>query len=448
MFNNTLANSTTPGVTTNRLYSQGFDVVPIYTIMMVIAILGNCGTIMAFAMDSYIRAKPSNLILLSLACADLGIAIFTMPRIITVKTLSYWPFGEIGCRFMSIMTDTTLLNIGIYSVILLSWDRYRMLSLEYSFYLKKHNKQYILKTIVVMWIMSTLRGIQENITWNAVLASLKHPLDFNYICVPPSVTTFSGAIMFTLLELIFAISVGIFGVLIVRQLKIRLKKWQRVGPDSTIGPSTSAMTSSMTFDTTESAMSHNTQHIGPDSTIQHGINARTSSMNFDTTDSASQKPNASTYNDAIDITSSETPVVSIAPSNLYFPSHLPPSRSIPTHIPSASVNLPGPHQNQQATNADDDNFAFFRKRYIKPIITYVMLVLSLLFCNLPAYTFNLFLISCPRCVSSNSGIILNYLTCLIYFNSCLNPILYALTNGRIRHFYHKKFKAFRKLYTT
>ena len=74
-----------------------------------------------------------------------------------------------------------------------------------------------------------------------------------------------------------------------------------------------------------------------------------------------------------------------------------------------------------------------RNRYTKAAITLGALVMALNIC-LPPFVLYILIISffCPKCSNGNVRDMLNY---LLYFNSCLNPLLYAVTMGKIRRFY-------------
>ncbi len=322
-----------------------------------------------------------------------------LPRVTLVKSLGYWPFGEIGCRLLSNFVDYTFLNSGILLVMLLSWDRYQMLVISYSEYLNKHTKKYLLKAITIAWLLSAFQGAVENITWTPILSSLLYQPNFDYVCVPPSLLTFSGVVTNLAMKIISVIAVGAFGVLIVMQLHKRLMKWQRVGPESTVNEESTAPKQNTTRSTSIA-----NEPAGTSNETHNIVNDSNSDLNED--NKGQIKNLASNPN---------------APQ------------------PSQQTQQQQPQQQQQQ-QVGQDNTSRFHKRYTKPIVTYVLLVLSLLVCNLPLYTYTLIVQSCMECRSIYTGAILNYLTCLLYFNSCLNPLLYGFTNTRIRGFYQRKLK--------
>ena len=106
---------------------------------------------------------------------------------------------------------------------------------------------------------------------------------------------------------------------------------------------------------------------------------------------------------------------------------------------SQSGNTPGSNtattgRSTIASNSGDKNSREgSRNRYTKAAITLGALVIALNIC-LPPFVLYILIISffCPKCSNGNVRDTLNY---LLYFNSCLNPLLYTATMGKIRRFY-------------
>ncbi|XP_022105067.1 beta-3 adrenergic receptor-like [Acanthaster planci] len=86
----------------------------------------------------------------------------------------------------------------------------------------------------------------------------------------------------------------------------------------------------------------------------------------------------------------------------------------------------------------DSPSQLLRSRYVRPIITVICLVAALAVCYMPYCIYFLFVVTlCPSCNSPN---LFTTFHLLRLFNSCLDPILYAATQRRIRTFYGKQFR--------
>ena len=344
-----------------------YETYPILIALSILAGIGNLGTIWAFCSSATVRRKPSDMILLSLACADFGVATFMLPRIIYVQLAHYWPFGEIGCRFSSLISGT-LVVAGEYTVILLSWDRYRMLTMDYSKYMKWHTSRFTAAAVAITWFISSLKGLIDNAIWNWALNSLPPNQGPNYSlrCRTPGIYKARWVLFNMCLSITRVLAVAMLGVLIIVKLHKRLRQFQRVGDVSS-------------------------------SARQETSNTNNSTVSTVSTSNANASRNAS--------------------SNL---------------------------------NKNDDARAVMRKRYIKPVITYIALVASLLICTLPSITLQVLTHFYPhifytRSTASTTLMTISLFNCLRYFNSCINPCLYALTNARIREFYIKQFRNLRRL---
>ena len=77
-----------------------------------------------------------------------------------------------------------------------------------------------------------------------------------------------------------------------------------------------------------------------------------------------------------------------------------------------------------------------KNRYVKAAITLAALVATLNFCLMPYIIYNFYVtLICPACNNGRMRTILANL--FVNFNSCLNPVLYALTMSKIRRFYKR-----------
>ena len=322
--------------------------------MILVGGIGNTATILAFTLDPKVRSKASDFIVLNLASSDLGIIIFSVPMTFMPIFLGHWPLLEIGCRIYFFI-HAALVLVCLQTVVILSWDRYRLLTLEYTKYIKKHDRKYIFKCLCTLWLISTLPGIFGNVLWN--VGNYK-PSTYTATCIPPFTKGLFWSFITLFLGFIPAILVAIFGVLIVFQLKKRFKRWQNVQP-------------------TKAAV---------EMPLQESDQSNTTSSN-------------------------ET-------------------------VGSITLSKNTPHD---SSNVSKMKFSLliFKKRYIKPIITYFAIVITLIICVMPFVVFSFKV--CIR-VNCDTGFHV-YGTKLVfqalYMTSCLNPILYGCTNSRIRQFYKR-----------
>ncbi len=345
--------------------------VVIITVTLV-AFFGNLGTISAFLTDSRVNTKPSDLMLLNLACVDFSVSVFVMPlELITDTIIGRWPLGEIGCRIM-VPINMTLLTAGIMSVILISFDRYQMLALDYSKYVKKWNVKNVKRLIIIAWIVSLGPGVFETLTWDITMAAIKHDSrpNFEISCSQPSSwRLITNVVCVIFVAIIPTTVVSALGVLIIFKLQQRLQRWRKVGYDaggSTVG----------------STVTGTVSQIKPN--VENGDNCADGNVTSGTTADSNGRSNSTNH------------IGNSKPQDL------------------------------------------IRKRYIKPIITYLSLSACLAICTFPICTYAILLSSDFKYYNP---VLLKYLICLMYSVSCWNPVLYGLTNSKIRDYYKKHINA-------
>ena len=182
------------------------------------------------------RARPSNLILLSLAIADFGTGVIMLPILTSSNALQKWPFGGIvGCKAF-IFFESTFLASGILHILLLTWDRYKLLVKNYPAYVTGQTRRAVLKAVLLTWIFSLIPGIIELASWDYNLAAiLKNGIrvNYNFICVPPSTRRLYYALSFNLVfRFLPVILILLFGVLMVIGLCHQIKHWKRIQPNA------------------------------------------------------------------------------------------------------------------------------------------------------------------------------------------------------------------------
>ena len=101
--------------------------------------------------------------------------------------------------------------------------------------------------------------------------------------------------------------------------------------------------------------------------------------------------------------------------------------------PTTSSSQPTSGQSSKDTDNLQKQQYSSRKRYIKPAITFILLVTAMLLCMMP---YGLYVISievfCHECINTN---VVYTLVMVQYFNACLDPIFYGMTNKKIRAYY-------------
>ena len=149
--------------------------------------IANLATILAFVKEPNLTERPSEALILSLSCADLGTGLLALPA----NSLSYifprnWPLGEAGCRVEVFFFDLTV-HSSLLTVFSISLDRFLLVYLEYPQYLKHQSHGRIRKTILTCWGIAILTAILEMSLWNLAkrLDQTASKIDFSQQCLSP-----------------------------------------------------------------------------------------------------------------------------------------------------------------------------------------------------------------------------------------------------------------------
>ena len=154
------------------------------TMLSLLTVFANLGTMLAFWQDRTLRDKPSDLLILSLSFVDFLQGLIVMPMIIAV---SYLVLGELGCQMSYLLGDIGLAN-SLLHLLAISVDRLLLISMEYPCYLKFQSRRRVKMTIAVCWIISVSVSSLEIGLWEfgKTLDPIFEEVDFKKICLSPA----------------------------------------------------------------------------------------------------------------------------------------------------------------------------------------------------------------------------------------------------------------------
>ena len=316
--------------------------------IIILIVLSNLATIIAFWKERTLREKPSDLMLLSLSVADLCDG-FYITLLSPIFIMGYWPLGELGCKLLVIGGDVFIFE-SLLMLTCISLDRLLLVSLHYSTYLKIQTKVTVQLTILGCWIIGMIPAVIEMIMWN--VAKRLEPsaafINFDFYCLSPPrrIETFALAFFlgFVILPVILVICLSNSFLFFLRQ---RLQKRAQIG---------------------------------------NGGVSYVAEQSLQQSNSASQN------------------------------------------------STPGNSEGGSGR---------FKNRYLKPALTLGALVLAMIVCMVPYCSYVIIIeVFCPSC---NDPTVLYILILLMHFNPLLDPLLYAVTQSKIRNYYRVKIRGLLKI---
>ncbi|XP_052464947.1 5-hydroxytryptamine receptor 7-like [Carassius gibelio] len=116
-----------------------------------VTVMGNTLVVIAVCVVKKLR-QPSNYLLVSLAIADLSVAVAVMPFVIVTDLTGVWLFGEVFCNIF-IGMDVMCCTASIMTLCVISVDRYLGITRPLT-YPARQNGQLMAKMIVSVWLVS------------------------------------------------------------------------------------------------------------------------------------------------------------------------------------------------------------------------------------------------------------------------------------------------------
>ncbi|XP_076362516.1 putative G-protein coupled receptor No18 [Tachypleus tridentatus] len=131
--------------------------------IMVATVFGNILVIISIFTYRPLRSVQ-NIFLVSLACADIAVAILVMPLNVTYSIIGRWVFGLWACE-MWLTCDVLCCTASILSLCVIALDRYWAIHDPIN-YAQKRTLKRVLLTIFMVWGISALISIPPLIGWN------------------------------------------------------------------------------------------------------------------------------------------------------------------------------------------------------------------------------------------------------------------------------------------
>ncbi|XP_012786869.2 D(1B) dopamine receptor [Ochotona princeps] len=139
------------------------------TLLIVWTLLGNVLVCIAIVCSRYLRARMTNVFIVSLAVSDLLVALLVMPWKAVAEVAGYWPFGafcDVWVAFDIMCSTASILNLCVISV-----DRYWAISWPFR-YERKMTQRVALVMVGVVWTLSILISfLPVQLNWHREKAS-------------------------------------------------------------------------------------------------------------------------------------------------------------------------------------------------------------------------------------------------------------------------------------
>ena len=217
---------------TTQIVSISVAYAAIYPPAMLLTIVANFATIYAFIKERGLREKPSDLLVLSLAGADMLLDTVILPLNAPNFILSHWPFGETLCKVLTCLSITCT-EAGYMIMVAISYDRLLLISIPYPSYVRRQTQRRIYFYIGLCWFNANLLGLLELSLWDYSkgMSQAAAVIDFSYQCLSP-VRRLKIAALAEFFTFILApiISVIVLSVIFLVRLRRRLIERQQVDP--------------------------------------------------------------------------------------------------------------------------------------------------------------------------------------------------------------------------
>ncbi|XP_063076418.1 D(1) dopamine receptor [Engraulis encrasicolus] len=123
----------------------------VFLLLILWTLFGNFAVCAAVLRFRHLRAKVTNIFIVSLALSDLLVAVLVMPWKAAAEVLGHWPFGTFCNTWVAF--DIMCSTASILNLCVISLDRYWAISSPFR-YERKMNKRLALLVVSLTWILS------------------------------------------------------------------------------------------------------------------------------------------------------------------------------------------------------------------------------------------------------------------------------------------------------
>lgn len=367
-------------------------VIAVATAVIVTTVFGNILVIMSVVQYPPLRSVP-NIFIVSLAVADLMVAIGVLPLNVVYNVTGVWLFGGVVCKLW-LTCDVLCCTASILNLCAIALDRYRAITQPIA-YAQKRTVSRVMWTVALVWIVSAVISSPPLIGWN------DWPDVFDEQ-TPCTLTTHPGYVVYS--------SMGSFyiplGVMSITYLKIYIATRRRLRRRAK-----------------QVAMSHQSypQQVATGSSKKMVSGSKKKLTVAAATDTAAEPTG--------DSASSSEEVDAATSIGTGGNGH---SAINSKHRGKRSSETPGKHVNQLLEHKQRISLSKERKAAKTLGVIMGVFVVSWL----PFFVIYLFFPFCKTCCPP-SKVLVNVVTWLGYINSTINPIIYTRCNMDFRRSFKK-----------
>ncbi|XP_052869133.1 tyramine/octopamine receptor [Anopheles cruzii] len=354
----------------------------ILTLIIVITIVGNILVILSVFTYRPLRIVQ-NFFIVSLAVADLTVAILVLPLNVAYSLLGRWEFGIHVCK-MWLTSDVLCCTASILNLCAIALDRYWAITDPIN-YAQKRTLERVLALIAGVWVLSLLISSPPLIGWN------DWPAEFSSE-FPCQLTSNQGYVIYSSLGSFF-IPLAIMTIVYIEiyvATRRRLRERAQASKINTLQPT-----------------------AGGPHPDQESISSETNNHN-------EQDPPAATAKNGLEVRTTTTTTVGFDGSALTGGGR-PPTGAVAAGRLKQSFRKPG-GLNQFIE--EKQKISLSKERRAARTLGIIMGVFVV--CWLPFFLMYVILPFCPSCCPTNK--LINFITWLGYINSALNPIIYTIFN--------------------